>query len=147
MEKADEEAKSIERKADAIAEINRLWGLVMQDNLPDTNPSNNNSTPLGDNASSAYLEQINNIITDTLNNPDGIKAITGKDLTDSKEDRVSYNELQAMNATMTAYCDTIQVDLDTQQQAFKNIMTLISSAQEEIRNIRMAMVALSSSRG
>lgn len=56
---------------------------------------------------------------------------------------MSYNDLQAMNATMTAFCDTIQVDLDTEQQLFKNIMTDISSAQEEIRDIRRAIVAMS----
>lgn len=55
---------------------------------------------------------------------------------------VSYGELQEMNATMTAYCDTIQVDLDTKQQEFKNVMTEISSAQEEIRDVRRAIVAI-----
>ncbi|MEI8671613.1 hypothetical protein P4S52_06205 [Vibrio sp. SA48] len=56
--------------------------------------------------------------------------------------KVSYGTLQEYNATMTAYCDTIQVDLDTQQQEFKNIMTEISSAQEEIRDVRRAIVAI-----
>ncbi|ENM3901475.1 hypothetical protein NTE25_003684, partial [Vibrio cholerae] len=71
-----------------------------------------------------------------------IAAITGKDLENSKKHNVNYNELQAMNATMTAYCDTIQVDLDSQQQLFKNIMTELSSTQEEIRDVRRSIVAI-----
>ncbi|EGQ9189302.1 hypothetical protein O1C43_003318 [Vibrio cholerae] len=141
--RADQAAKEIEKKANAIAEINRLWGLIMQDNLPFTNPTNNDKTPLGDGSSASYLEQIQAIISNDLNDSRGIAAITGKTLTDSKNLRVSYNDLQALNATMTAFCDTIQVDLDTEQQLFKNIMTDISSAQEEIRDIRRAIVAMS----
>ncbi|AQM20995.1 MULTISPECIES: hypothetical protein [Vibrio] len=140
--RADQAAKEIEKKANAIAEINRLWGLIMQDNLPNVNPTNNDKTPLGDAASSSYLDQIQAIIANDLNDSRGIAAITGKNLADSKTYRVSYNDLQAMNATMTAFCDTIQVDLDTEQQLFKNIMTDISSAQEEIRDIRRAIVAM-----
>lgn len=141
--RADQAAKEIEKKANAIAEINRLWGLIMQDNLPFTNPTNNDKTQLGDGSSASYLEQIQAIISNDLNDSRGIAAITGKTLTDSKNLRVSYNDLQALNATMTAFCDTIQVDLDTEQQLFKNIMTDISSAQEEIRDIRRAIVAMS----
>ncbi|CAB1261441.1 Uncharacterised protein [Vibrio cholerae] len=141
--RADQAAKEIEKKANAIAEINRLWGLIMQDNLPNTNPTNNDKTQLGDGDSGNYLNQINAIILNDLNDSRGIAAITGKNLTDSINHRVSYNDLQAMNATMTAFCDTIQVDLDTEQQLFKNIMTDISSAQEEIRDIRRAIVAMS----
>ncbi|NCO46117.1 hypothetical protein B9J90_16945 [Vibrio sp. V09_P4A23P171] len=140
--RADQAANEIEKKANAIAEINRLWGLIMQDNLPNTNPTNNDKTPLGDGASASYLDQIQAIIANDLNDSRGIAAITGKNLADSKTHRVSYNDLQAMNATMTAFCDTIQVDLDTEQQLFKNIMTDISSAQEEIRDIRRAIVAM-----
>ncbi|EGQ8095632.1 hypothetical protein G4T96_002162 [Vibrio cholerae] len=141
--RADQAAKEIEKKANAIAEINRLWGLIMQDNLPNTNPTNNDKTQLGDGDSASYLDQIQAIISNDLNDSRGIAAITGKNLADSKTHRVSYNDLQAMNATMTAFCDTIQVDLDTEQQLFKNIMTDISSAQEEIRDIRRAIVAMS----
>lgn len=140
--RADQAANEIEKKANAIAEINRLWGLIMQDNLPNTNPTNNDKTQLGDGDSAAYLEQIDAIIASDLNDSRGIAAITGKNLVESKTHRVSYNDLQAMNATMTAFCDTIQVDLDTEQQLFKNIMTDISSAQEEIRDIRRAIVAM-----
>lgn len=140
--RADKAANEIEKKAKAISEINRLWGLIMQDNLPNTNPTNNDKTPLGDGASASYLDQIHAIITSDLNDSRGIAAITGKNLADSKTYEVSYNDLQAKNATMTAFCDTIQVDLDTEQQLFKNIMTAISSAQEEIRDIRRAIVAM-----
>ncbi|EJL6267941.1 hypothetical protein NMR31_003406 [Vibrio cholerae] len=141
--RADKAANEIEKKANAIAEINRLWGLIMQDNLPHTNPTNNDKTQLGDGVSASYLDQIQAIISNDLNDSRGIAAITGKNLLDSKNHSVSYNDLQAMNATMTAFCDTIQVDLDTEQQLFKNIMTDISSAQEEIRDIRRAIVAMS----
>ncbi|MCO4174539.1 hypothetical protein K8D10_22605 [Aeromonas veronii] len=140
--RADKAANEIEKKANAIAEINRIWGLIMQDNLPHTNPTNNDKTPLGDSDSGDYLDQIQAIISNDLNDSRGIAAITGENLADSKTHQVSYNDLQAMNATMTAFCDTIQVDLDTEQQLFKNIMTDISSAQEEIRDIRRAIVAM-----
>ncbi|ASU22416.1 hypothetical protein CCZ37_07345 [Vibrio qinghaiensis] len=141
--KADRMAKDIENKAKAIAEINRLWGLIMQDNLPHTNPTENNKkTPLGDSVSSNYLDEINKIISSSLNDVQGVAAITGKDIDKSKKHEVNYNELQAMNATMTAYCDTIQVDLDSHQQLFKNVMTELSSTQEEIRDVRRAIVAI-----
>lgn len=141
--KADRMAKDIENKAKAIAEINRLWGLIMQDNLPYTNPTDNDKkTPLGDSVSGKYLDEINKIISSSLSDKQGIAAITGKDLENSKKHNVNYNELQAMNATMTAYCDTIQVDLDSHQQLFKNIMTELSSTQEEIRDVRRSIVAI-----
>ncbi|EPO0036366.1 hypothetical protein ACT5DV_001288 [Vibrio cholerae] len=141
--KADRMAKDIENKAKAISEINRLWGLIMQDNLPHTNPTDNDKkTPLGDSVSGNYLDEINKIISSSLSDKQGIAAITGKDLENSKKHNVNYNELQAMNATMTAYCDTIQVDLDSQQQLFKNIMTELSSTQEEIRDVRRSIVAI-----
>ncbi|EKO3658933.1 hypothetical protein M3906_001783 [Vibrio metschnikovii] len=141
--KADRMAKDIENKAKSIAEINRLWGLIMQDNLPHTNPTDNDKkTPLGDSVSGKYLDEINKIISSSLSDKQGIAAITGKDLGNSKKHNVNYNELQAMNATMTAYCDTIQVDLDSHQQLFKNIMTELSSTQEEIRDVRRSIVAI-----
>ncbi|EMC3730899.1 hypothetical protein VDN26_001667 [Vibrio cholerae] len=141
--KADRMAKDIENKAKAIAEINRLWGLIMQDNLPHTNPTDNDKkTPLGVSVSGKYLDEINKIISSSLSDKQGIAAITGKDLENSKKHNVNYNDLQAMNATMTAYCDTIQVDLDSHQQLFKNIMTELSSTQEEIRDVRRSIVAI-----
>lgn len=141
--KADAMAQEIEVMSNAVAEINRLWGLVMQDNLSFTDPnSNDKKTPLGDGNSAAYLDEIDRLIREDLHNPDGIKVITGKNLNDSKNWQVTYGELQELNATMTAYCDTIQVDLDTKQQEFKNVMTEISSAQEEIRDVRRAIVAI-----
>ncbi|HIF5563331.1 hypothetical protein [Vibrio parahaemolyticus] len=140
---ADAMAQEIEVMSNAVAEINRLWGLVMQENLPFTDPnSNDDTTPLGDGNSNSYLTEIDSLIREDLGNPEGIKVITGKNLSNSKSMEVTYGELQEMNATMTAYCDTIQVDLDTKQQEFKNVMTEISSAQEEIRDVRRAIVAI-----
>lgn len=136
---ADAMAQEIEVMSNAVAEINRLWGLVMQETLPNTDPNSNDKTPLlGDD----YLEQIDSYIKNDLGDSRGISVITGSNLENTKNMSVSYGELQEMNATMTAYCDTIQVDLDTKQQEFKNVMTEISSAQEEIRDVRRAIVAI-----
>ncbi|MEK2173321.1 hypothetical protein WOB82_03175 [Vibrio parahaemolyticus] len=136
---ADAMAQEIEVMSNAVAEINRLWGLVMQETLPNTDPNSNDKTPLlGD----EHLEQIDSYIKNDLGDSRGILVITGSNLENTKNMSVSYGELQEMNATMTAYCDTIQVDLDTKQQEFKNVMTEISSAQEEIRDVRRAIVAI-----
>ncbi|EGQ8307631.1 hypothetical protein DBT69_RS22835 [Vibrio parahaemolyticus] len=137
-------ADTIETWSNAIAEINRIWGLVMQDNMNHTNPNDNNTrTPLGDSVSGQHLEYIDRIIREELKDDRGIAAITGLDLKASKTHSVSYTDLQSLNATMTAYCDTIQVDIDTEQQKFKNVMTEITSAQEEIRDVRRVIVTLS----
>ncbi|EGQ9809172.1 hypothetical protein BS026_RS22030 [Vibrio parahaemolyticus] len=137
-------ADTIETWSNAIAEINRIWGLVMQDNMNHTNPNDNNTrTPLGDSVSGNHLEDIDRIIREELKDDRGIAAITGLDLAASKTHSVSYTDLQSLNATMTAYCDTIQVDIDTEQQKFKNVMTEITSAQEEIRDVRRVIVTLS----
>ncbi|EJL6492884.1 VPA1350 family putative T3SS effector [Vibrio cholerae] len=142
--RAEGMADNIKVRSDAIAEISRLWGLVMQDNMNFTNPNDNKvTTPLGDSVSSGYLEQIDSIIREKLNDDRGISAITGKSLADSKNYRVSYTDLQSLDATVTAFNDTIQVDIDTEQQRFKNVMTEISSAQEEIRDVRQVIVRLS----
>lgn len=137
-------ADTIKVRSDAIAEISRLWGLVMQDNMNDTNPNDNgHRTPLGDSASADYLTKIDKIIKEQLKDDRGIAAITGKDLQASKDYRVSYTDLQSLDATVTAFNDTIQVEIDTEQQRFKNVMTEISSAQEEIRDVRQVIVRLS----
>ncbi|WP_333757672.1 hypothetical protein [Vibrio cholerae] len=144
LSKADSIAKEIEKRSNAIAEINRIWGLIMQERLPSTNPNNNDQTKLGGGIVSNYLDKVDSIIKNDLSSSTGIANITGHNLTHSKDSlKVSYSTLQQMNATMTAFCDTIQVDLDTQQQKFKNTMTQITSAQEEIRDLRRAMLSLS----
>ncbi|MBD1196681.1 VPA1350 family putative T3SS effector [Vibrio cholerae] len=142
--RAEGMADNIKVRSDAIAEISRLWGLVMQNNMNFTDPNDSSkTTPLGDDASDAYLTKIDEIIRTQLNDERGISAITGKSLADSKNYRVSYTDLQSLNATVTAFNDTIQVDIDTEQQRFKNVMTEISSAQEEIRDVRQVIVRLS----
>ncbi|MDE1265951.1 hypothetical protein [Vibrio aestuarianus] len=141
--KAEETAELVQKQSKAIAEINRLWGLVMKDNVNGTNPNDNNATtPLGDNSSEQYLTEIDRIIREDLGESSGVMKITGQNLADSLTLRVTYTDLQTMNATMTAYCDTIQVDLDSQNQKFKNYMTQITSAQEEVRNVRTAVVSM-----
>lgn len=142
--RAESMADTIKVRSDAIAEISRLWGLVMQDNMNYTNPNDNGTkTPLGDSVSAEYLTKIDEIITTQLKDERGISAITGKDLANSKSYQVSYTDLQSLDATVTAFNDTIQVEIDTEQQRFKNVMTEISSAQEEIRDVRQVIVRLS----
>ncbi|ENM5747751.1 VPA1350 family putative T3SS effector [Vibrio mimicus] len=142
--RAEGMADNIKVRSDAIAEISRLWGLVMQNNMNFTDPNDSSKkTPLGDDASDAYLTQIDEIIRTQLKDGRGITAITGKNLADSKNYSVSYTDLQSLDATVTAFNDTIQVDIDTEQQRFKNVMTEISSAQEEIRDVRQVIVRLS----
>ncbi|MCX9560033.1 hypothetical protein IG557_14285 [Vibrio cholerae] len=141
--RADILAKEIEKRAHAIAEIDRLWGLVMQENLSWTNPSDNDQkTPLGDSSTRTHLEEIQALIANDLNDPRGIAAITGRDLQASITYSVNYNELQALSSTMTAFCKLGQADIDSKQQEFKNNMTNITSALEEIRDIRRYIVAL-----
>ena len=74
---------------------------------------------------------------DGITNGTGIAYITGGN------NNPTYDQLQEMNAKMTAYCDKIQVELDTQQQEFKNMMTEVSSAQEELRDVRRSVVSMS----
>lgn len=142
--RAEGMADNIKVRSEAIAEISRLWGLVMQNNMNFTDPNDSNqTTPLGDDASDGYLTKIDEIIRTQLKDERGISAITGKSLSDSKVYQVSYTDLQSLDATVTAFNDTIQVDIDTEQQRFKNVMTEISSAQEEIRDVRQVIVRLS----
>ncbi|MCG7489358.1 hypothetical protein MHN79_07625 [Vibrio sp. Of14-4] len=143
---ADDLAEEIEKKSDAIAEINRLWGQIMIDGLDgkdpdDFGPAKDGTTYIG--GSTEYWE-IDKIICDLEgltpyddHQGEGIAFITGGDSSPT------YDQLQEMNAKMTAYCDKIQVELDTQQQEFKNMMTEISSAQEELRDVRRSVVSMS----
>ncbi len=136
---AEAMANEIALQSEAIAEINRLWGLIMTDRLPHTKPGDNQTTPLNGGSSREYLQEIDDIIKNDLGNPEGINVIVGAG---GMGQNVTYDQLQSMNATMTAYCDTIQVDLDTEQQLFKNVMTSITSAQDEIRDVRRAIVSI-----
>ncbi|MDE1236214.1 hypothetical protein [Vibrio aestuarianus] len=142
--KAEETARLVQKKSKAIAEINRLWGLVMKDNIPHTDPNDNGKeTPLGDSPeANRHLTEIDRIIREDLGENSGVMKITGKDLAESLVMMVSYTDLQTFNATMTAYCDTIQVDLDSLNQEFKNNMTQITSVQEEVRSVRTAVVSM-----
>ena len=137
---AEAKADNISLKSEAIAEINRLWGLIMSDRLPKTKPGDNKTTRLNEGSAAGLLSQIDNIIKTKLGNTKGLGEIAD---TDWASKSVTYDQLQSMNATMTAYCDTIQVDLDTEQQNFKNTMTEITSAQEEIRDVRRAIISVS----
>ncbi|WP_173497958.1 hypothetical protein [Shewanella sp. ISTPL2] len=137
---AEAKADNISLKSEAIAEINRLWGLIMSDRLPNTKPGDDKSTKLNGGSAAGFLSQIDDIIKTKLGNPQGVGEIAG---TDWRTKNVTYDQLQSMNATMTAYCDTIQVDLDTEQQKFKNTMTEITSAQEEIRDVRRSIISIS----
>ncbi|MBU2895885.1 hypothetical protein [Vibrio hepatarius] len=155
---AQELADEIEKKSDAIAEINRLWGQIMIDGLDnkdpdDFGPAKEGTTNIydhdGDKKQDSAYAEIDKIICELEGLPDpdpdgdgvtngtGIAYITGGD------NHPTYDQLQEMNAKMTAYCDKIQVELDTQQQEFKNMMTEVSSAQEELRDVRRSVVSMS----
>ncbi|AWS50760.1 hypothetical protein [Providencia rettgeri] len=134
MNKADAIAAEISEKSKAVAEINRLWGTLMTKNIGNVDPTKvDKKTDIQRNSNDEYYK-IDEIIKNTLGESKGINVITNKHTH-------NYDELQSANATMTAYSDTIQVDLDTTQQEFKNIMTAITSAQEEIRDIRRIVVS------
>ncbi|GHY14408.1 hypothetical protein VCSRO163_2674 [Vibrio cholerae] len=141
--RAEGMADNIKVRSDAIAEISRLWGLVMQETMGGTDPNNNKTKTSFSEEAKGYIEKIDGLIKNNLNDTRGIEAITGKNLSDSKSMQVNYTDLQSLDATVTAFNDTIQVDIDTEQQRFKNVMTEISSAQEEIRDVRQVIVRLS----
>ncbi|MBW5812549.1 MULTISPECIES: hypothetical protein [Yersinia] len=133
-DKAESLAKEISEKSKAIAEINRLWGQVMSSNIQYLDPTKTEKTISLYNNSAYHLNTIDVIIKDTLGGNGIIDILDGKN-------SVNYDMLQSINATMTAYCDTAQVDLDSLQQDFKNMMTELTSAQEEIRDIRRAVIS------
>ena len=143
---ADKLSKEIEAKSKAIAEINSLWGEIMVDALSNVSDADSkNGFGPGKNGevtlSQSTLNEINTIIDQVSGGEDDISVIINTSNTSGVS--VKYDELQEMNARMTAYCDKIQVDLDTQQQEFKNMMTEISSAQEELRDVRRSVISMS----
>ncbi len=141
--RAEGMADNIKVRSDAIAEISRLWGLVMQETMGGTDPNDNKKKAQFNENAKEHLQKIDDLIKNKLNDERGIAAITGKDINATKSMSVSYTDLQSLDATVTAFNDTIQVDIDTEQQRFKNVMTEISSAQEEIRDVRQVIVRLS----
>ncbi|GLT17464.1 hypothetical protein GCM10007938_12410 [Vibrio zhanjiangensis] len=143
---ADKLSKEIEAKSKAIADINSLWGEIMvaalgnvsdADSKDGFGPGKKGRVTL----SQTTLNEIDAIIRQVSGGEDNISVITNTSSTSGVT--ATYDQLQEMNARMTAYCDKIQVDLDTQQQEFKNMMTEISSAQEELRDVRRAVVSMS----
>ncbi|EGQ7881524.1 TPA: hypothetical protein SLZ57_003317 [Vibrio cholerae] len=141
--RAEGMADNIKVRSDAIAEISRLWGLVMQETMGGTDPNDNKKKAQFNDSSKQHLQKIDELIKNNLKDQRGIEAITGKNLEQSKTMQVNYTDLQSLDATVTAFNETIQVDIDTEQQRFKNVMTEISSAQEEIRDVRQVIVRLS----
>ncbi|EKF9735345.1 hypothetical protein O1C85_000063 [Vibrio cholerae] len=141
--RAEGMADNIKVRSDAIAEISRLWGLVMQDTMGGTDPNDNKRKAAFSQDAKNNLDKIDRLIKDNLKDQRGIEAITGKNIDQTKGMTVNYTDLQSLDATVTAFNDTIQVDIDTEQQRFKNVMTEISSAQEEIRDVRQVIVRLS----
>lgn len=134
-QKAEALAAEIAEKSKAVADINRLWGVLMTHNIGQVDPTNVHlKTNLVAGESAAQYYEIDAIIKNTLGDSLGITAITTKLF-------LNYDELQSANATMTAYSDTIQVDIDSVQQEFKNLMTAITSAQEEIRDVRRVVIS------
>ena len=143
---AEAKAKELEVISNAIAEITRRWGLIMSDNVEYTNPNDPDvTTPLGDGPSAEHIDEIHRIIREDLGLNNGIYEITGDWLDASKAMHVNYSKLQSLNAVSVAFTDKIQVKVDTKQQEFKNEMTDITSAQDEIRNLSQFIVQLSQS--
>lgn len=133
-QKATALADEISEISEAVADINHLWGKLMTECIGKVDPTDIKKKTSIERASTYHT--IHDIMINTLGDPLGIYAI-------SNQYEHNYDELQAANATMTAYCDTIQVDLDSMQQDFKNLMTAITSAQEEIRDVRRIVISFS----
>lgn len=138
---AKNKAADIDLKSKAIAEINRLFSLVMDDRLKHTKPGDSQNVKLNAGNAATYLAKMKVLVIDASTNPAtniDMDSILGS----GWETRsVSYDQLQAINTSMTAYCSKIQAGLDTTQQEFKNTMTLISSAQEELRDTHRSIVS------
>ncbi|MBS0044799.1 hypothetical protein KFE26_21260 [Shewanella sp. M16] len=138
---AKNKAADIDLKSKSIAELSRLFALVMDDRLPSTKPSDTQSVKLNDGNAATYLAQMKDLVIDASTTPAtkiDMDSILG---TNWQSKNVSYDQLQAINTSMTAYCSKIQAGLDTTQQEFKNTMTLISSAQEELRDTHRSIVS------
>lgn len=142
-QRAETLADSVKVRSNAITEVRRLWGLVMQSTMSGTDPNDNKKKVQFNDEAKKHLEDIDNIIKNQLKDKRGISAITGKDINETKNMSVSYTDLQSLDATVTAFTDTVQVDIDTEQQRFKNVMTEITSANEEIRDVRQVIIRLS----
>lgn len=132
--KAEVLASEISIISKAVADINRLWGTLMTKNLGNVDPTKIDKRTDIQQVSYDIYNEIDGIIKNTLDDPRGITAITDKHFH-------NYDELQSANATMTAYSDTIKVDIDSIEQEFKNLMTAITSAQEEIRDLRRNIIS------
>ena len=137
-------ADEIAKKSDAIAEINRLWGLIKTATINNgMNTTSNDGVglvkpELGDGTNA--WDKIDEIIKDTFGDSRGIGAIIGG--VNFDVNNVNYTELETLSATVTSYCDKIKVDLDTKEQEFSNTMTKISSVQEEIRDLHRFIVSM-----
>lgn len=144
---ADSKAKEIEVKSTAIAEITRLWDLSMTEFSKFVNPNDPGDLVEFDAAINEQtrqnLREIDRIIKTDLGIPQGIAEITGVNIEETLRLRPNYSAVQSMKATATAFTDKIQVTLDTLQQEFKNGMTDITSAQEEVRNVSQFIVQIS----
>lgn len=128
-------ALEIERKSKAISDINRHWSLFMQESLPKTAPGDNKKTaPV--NTNNTNLKAIDDIIKNQLGDRRGLEVITGG----KKE--ATFEQLQQMNASMTAFCDYIRVDIDKDEQKFKNTMSQFTFSQQEVTDFSRYKVDL-----
>ncbi len=144
---AESKAKEIETKAGAIAELTRLWDMAMTEFSKYVNPNDPGDRVEFNGAISEAtrnnLREIDRIIKTQLGIPAGIAEITGVNIEETLNLSPNYSGVQSMKAVATAFTDKIQVRIDTLQQEFKNEMTEITSAQEEIRNVAQFIVQLS----
>ncbi|WP_394201518.1 hypothetical protein [Shewanella waksmanii] len=135
---AKNEADDIAMVSAGISEVNKLWSNLMTDAMKSVKPGDVGKT-VNISTLSSY-SQVDKVLKDKLGLPNGIKELLSGNV------NANYDQLQSMQATVTAHCDTVQVDVNSQQQEFKNTMTAINSAKEERANLSAFIIQLSSLR-
>ncbi|MCX8985950.1 hypothetical protein [Citrobacter portucalensis] len=135
---AESKAKEIERIAKALKVLNLEWNQIMKVGAENTNPSDvKTKYNINGGSTVAHYNEIDRIIKTEFNDTRGISAIISDGITE-----VSNGGLQAINASVIAFCDSHQVDVDTLQNEFKNLMTRNSSGMEEYKNLEQFKINL-----
>lgn len=133
--KADEIALETQKKSHAITEINRLWGKIMANRVKDVDPTKIDKKTVINRLSDA--SKIDDIIKNELGISSGANEISEYIMNGVP---INYDQLQAVNANVTSFTNKIQVDIDAKNQDFKNIMTQLTSAQDELTNLSKIIV-------
>lgn len=137
---AENKASEIERIAKALKQLNLEWNQIMKSGAENTNPSDvDKKYNIKSGNSLEHYNAIDSIIKNEFMDSRGIAAIISDGVTN-----VSNGGLQAINASVIAFCDSHQVDVDTLQNEFKNLMTRNSSGMDEYKNLESFKVNLCS---